>query len=86
MILVYYICLGPNRSELLHCCIEPCFRAMQERDGLSTAAEGATRLRIKRQELLYKEEALSTLLTSRCGKLQAFLGGSGSLASLQSVS
>ena len=48
--------------------------AVQERDGLSTAAEGATRLRIKRQELLYKEEALSSLITSRRGKLHGFLG------------
>ncbi|KAK9866483.1 hypothetical protein WJX84_001219 [Apatococcus fuscideae] len=46
----------------------------QERDGLSTAAEGATRLRIKRQELLHKEEALTSLVTSRRTKLQAFLG------------
>lgn len=47
---------------------------MQERDGLSTAAEGATRLRIKRQELLKKEEALMSLVNSRRVKLQAFLG------------
>ena len=47
---------------------------LQERDGLSTAAEGATRLRIKKQELLKKEEALTSLVNSRRARLQAFLG------------
>ncbi|KAK9845615.1 hypothetical protein WJX84_004608 [Apatococcus fuscideae] len=46
----------------------------QERDGLSTAAESATRQRIKTQELLKKEEALESLVKSRRAKLQMFLG------------
>lgn len=50
---------------------------MQERDRLSVAAEGATSLRIKTQEVLAKEEHLRALLASNKLKLDNLLGTRG---------
>lgn len=50
---------------------------MQERDTLTVAAEGATRLRIKNQEILAKEEQLRALLASNRTKLDSLLGTRG---------
>lgn len=51
--------------------------AMQERDTLTVAAEGATRLRIKNQEILAKEEQVRALLASNRAKLDSLLGTRG---------
>lgn len=50
---------------------------MQERDRLTVAAEGATRLRIKNQEILAKEEQVRALLASNRSKLDSLLGTRG---------
>lgn len=50
---------------------------MQERDTLTVAAEGATRLRIKNQEILAKEEQVRALLASNRSKLDSLLGTRG---------
>ena len=63
---------------------------LQERDKLSIAAEGATRMRIKNQEVLDKEEQIRALLAANRNKLDHLLAlrGKGShpssLPSLQS--
>ena len=49
----------------------------QERDKLTVAAEGATRLRIKNQEILAKEEQVRALLASNKSKLDNLLGTRG---------
>ena len=49
---------------------------VQERDKLTVAAEGATRLRIKNQEILAKEEQVRALLANRT-KLDNLLGTRG---------
>ncbi|KAA6427219.1 MAG: DNA repair Rad50 [Trebouxia sp. A1-2] len=49
----------------------------QERDKLTVAAEGATRLRIKNQEILAKEEQVRALLASNRTKLDNLLGTRG---------
>ena len=49
----------------------------QERDKLSVAAEGATSLRIKTQEVLAKEEQVRALLASNKLKLDNLLGTQG---------
>ncbi|KAL3148389.1 DNA repair protein rad50 [Trebouxia sp. C0009 RCD-2024] len=49
----------------------------QERDTLTVAAEGATRLRIKNQEILAKEEQVRALLASNRAKLDSLLGTRG---------
>ena len=46
---------------------------IQERDRVSNASEGATKLSLKKQELLAKEEELSSLITPRRAKLNALL-------------
>ena len=46
---------------------------VQERDKLTVAAEGATRLRIKNQEILAKEEQVRALLASNRTKLDNLL-------------
>lgn len=50
---------------------------VQERDKLTVAAEGATRLRIKNQEILAKEEQVRALLASNRTKLDNLLGTRG---------
>ena len=50
---------------------------VQERDKLTVAAEGATRLRIKTQEILGKEEQLRALLASNRTKVDHLLGAPG---------
>ncbi|DBB04466.1 hypothetical protein WJX77_008210 [Trebouxia sp. C0004] len=49
----------------------------QERDKLTLAAEGTTRLRIKNQEILAKEEQVRALLASNRTKLDNLLGTRG---------
>ena len=46
---------------------------MQERDKLTIAAEGATRMRIKNQEVLDKEEQIRALLAANHNKLDHLL-------------
>ena len=46
---------------------------MQERDKLTIAAEGATRMRIKNQEVLDKEEQIRALLAANHAKLDRLL-------------
>ena len=47
---------------------------LQERDKLAAAAEGGTRLRLKKQEMLQKQTQIDDLLRNRQAKLCTLLG------------
>ena len=72
------LCLPSSvKSPSLHNDLAQRLCSLQERDKLSVAAEGATSLRIKTQEILAKEEQVRALLASNKLKLDNLLGTRG---------
>ena len=59
-------------SQLYHV-----YAAEQERDKLTVAAEGATRMRIKNQEVIDKEEQIRSLLAANRTKIDNLLATQG---------
>lgn len=64
---------GCNNTHCIHSVSHPTPAGVQERDKLTIAAEGATRMRIKNQEVLDKEEQIRALLAANRTKLEHLL-------------